>query len=248
MIVRRPDHPVARPKVLLGALLLLAYVAGVVALSEHLRHPHPVEGVPLEQLEHHLTDPRDPPDCPEPAPREGDPADAPVLGPRATPPMTVTSGDLVDCPAYHDGHLVRYRGEIVGAIMIRGSFAWIQVNDDIYADAGPLPTHAEFLGGNAGVGVLLPVSATRVIERIGGPHTQGDVVEVVGRFQRIDDETREVAVIRASTLEVVQPGTDVWLPIQTDRLVAALLLVPLAGSAVTLQIIARRRSWTRPGA
>lgn len=233
---------------LLGALLLLAYVIVVVAVSEHLRHPLPVEGVPLELLEHHATDPRAPPDCPEPPPREGDPPDAPVLGPRDTPSTTVTSDDLVDCPAFYDGHLVRYRGEVVGAIMIRDRRAWLQINDDIYADAGPVPTHAEFLGGNAGIGVLLPVSATRGIERIGGPHTQGDVVEVVGRFQRIDDETREVAVIRASTLEVIQSGADVRLPLQTDRLVAALLLVPLAGGAIALQILAQRRSWTRlPG-
>jgi hypothetical protein len=243
--VRRPDHAVARSRVLLGAVLLLAYAAGVVALSEHLRHPLPVEGVPLEQVERHLSDPRDPPECPEPPPREDDPPDAPVLGPRDTSPRVVTSGDLTDCPAYYDRRQVRYRGEVVGAVMTRGANAWIQINDDIYAGAGPLPTHAEFLGGNAGLGVLVPVAAAGDIQIVGGPHTQGDIVEVVGRFQRIDDETREVAVIRARTLEVIEPGYDVRLPLQTDRLVATLLLVPLAGAAMALQILARRRGWSR---
>jgi hypothetical protein len=245
-VIHPRRHPVSLPRVLLGTVLLVGVLAGVITLSEHLRHPLPTEGVPLAELERHVSDPRDPLECPEPPPHEGEPDDDVVLAPVDPEPVSVGSSELVDCPAFYDGRVVRYRGEAVGALMVRGAQAWAQLNDDIYSHAGPLPTHDEFLGGNAGIGVLLPATVLPEIDTVGGPKTHGDIVEVVGTFHRIDPATREVAVIRATEATVVAAGGSVEAPLLVDRLVAALVLVPLAGGALALQWWARRRSWWRP--
>jgi hypothetical protein len=245
MTVPRPRHPVPRVKVALGAVLVLAAVLGIIGLAEKLRHPLPAVGVPAELLEEPPADPRIAPECPEPAPLEVEVEETgegggPVEG-RATTPVTVGSNDLYDCPEFYDGQTVRYQGEAVGAIMRREDGAWTQLNDDIYAGAGPLPSHREFRGGNAGVGVLLPPGAADAITVVGGPVTRGEVVEVVGTYQRIDRDTREVAVIRATELTVVERGTRIETPLLVDRLVAAILLAALAGAAVRLQTVVRRR-------
>jgi hypothetical protein len=155
--------------------------------------------------------------------------------------VEVSSAELHDCPSFYDLQRIRYRGEAVGAVMRRRDGAWVQLNDDVYAHAGPLPTHDEFLGGNAGIGVLLPLDTADSINVVGGPWTHGDIVEVVGTFHRIDPGTREVAVIRAEQVNVVRSGQDVEVPLLFDRLVAAIVFVALAGGTVALQVAATRR-------
>lgn len=156
-------------------------------------------------------------------------------------PAVVTSGELLDCPQTWDGREVRLIGEVVGDMLRRGDVAWLQVNDDAYAvDLGPLPTHRDYRGIGGGLGVLAPFAEARTLSWIGGPRTRGDVVEVSGTFHRVDPATREVAVIRATRLEVRSAGGPVELPPVPLRRTAALSALTVA-AAVLLAGRARRR-------
>lgn len=216
-------RPVRRSRVLVAGIALLIVIAAMIGLAESLRHPPPIEpGVPEAQLPG--SDPRDELVCPE------------RLG---AGPVTVTSNELFDCPSAFDGRLVRYRGEVVGALLPRAEGTWAQLNDDVYAElAGPLPGHRDYRGGNAGVGVLLPPDLAAAVSVIGGPQTRGDVFEIVGVFHRVD-ASGEVAVIRARDGQLVTAGGSLADRTLPDRRVAALIAAVIALSLVLAERRAR---------
>ena len=195
----RPGAPVARWKVLGSLALLVAAIAGIVMLSEALRYPHPTDAAataPGNRPEP-ASDPRTAVDCGEPLPREGQERETEAPTPDF---RRVSSSQLYDCPQQYDGARVRYRGEVVGAVLRRDGGAWVQLNDDIYSEAfGPLPSHRDYRGGNAGVGVFISPRMAASISAVGGPTMRGDILDVVGVFHRVDDASNEVAVIRSIT-------------------------------------------------
>lgn len=222
-------RPVSRLRVLAAALALLAALAGVVALTQYLRHPPTVTPI---------TEPYDPGD-----PRDG--LDCPSTEVSSDPdtPLDVSSNDLYECPQVFDGHTVRYEGEVVGAVLRRADGAWVQLNDDAYAgDLGPLPAHREFRGGNSGVGVHLPEGVASQIESIGGPASTGDVLAVTGVSHQSDPHSGEAAIIRASGATVVARGVPISHDALPDRRIAGVILALLAaGSVFAGRVVARRR-------
>ena len=229
--------PVERVRVLVGALGLLAVLATLVLLGEVLRHPDLPTGVPESQLPG--SDPRDDIECPDPLPREGQQREA---GTQAASIQEVNSNDLYSCPSFYDGQRVRYRGEVVGALLHRDTGTWVQLNDDVYAELiGPLPAHRDFRGGNAGVGVLLPTALSEEISFVGGPQTRGDVLEIEGTFNRVDP-SGEVAVIRADSAVITASGEPFSDPPLTDRrIVAVVAVLVAAGIGIAERVVAQRR-------
>ena len=234
-------RPVPRGRVLLAAVAVMLGLGGIVAMTDLLRHPLPSGGPATPELDAPGADPRDPTICEEVAPREGQ-RRAPL---RPTAPQEVedvTSNQLYDCPQTYDGRRVRYRGEVIGAVLERSGGAWVQLNDDVYAETlGPLPAHRDYRGGNAGIGVFIPHALAEQIEFVGGPQTRGDVLEVVGTFHRVGP-TAEVAVIRSAAGEVAEPGEPFADPPLRDRQVAAAIIGALAlGLTVAERVASRRR-------
>lgn len=235
--------PVARRRVVAGALFALLCVCGLVLITEQLRHPHPGD----EQADLGVTgdDPRVVVECADPEPREG----RPRAGEGSQEPtVEVVSGDLYDCPETWDGRRVRLIGEVVGAVLRRADGAWLQLNDDIYAvDQGPLPGHRDYRGGNAGVGVFVPHHVADAVDFVGGPFTHGDHVEVVGRFLRVDPASTEAMVIRASDGSVVRTGAPFEDPPLRDRRIVAVLFACAASAmAATERLAARSRRLGQP--
>ncbi|HSK98445.1 MAG TPA: hypothetical protein VK891_17600 [Euzebyales bacterium] len=223
-IDRRPVH---RIKVLGGVLCVAGLLGLVVLTGEVLRHPHQPVDPGGEQVP--TTDPRTEVTCEVPLPREGQ-RRSPVTDDSVT--VTVSSQNVRDCPENYDGRRVRYRGEVVGGLLGRDSGVWTQLNDDAYAGAfGPLPTHRDFRGVNSGVGVLLQPTQAALIDRVGGPRSRGDVIEIEGVFQRVDP-TGEVAVIKADVARLVAEGTPYTDPPLADRRIVAILAVLLAAVVV----------------
>jgi hypothetical protein len=238
-------RPVSRRRVVAGFAVALLVFAAIVALAEGLRHPAPDldDGMMLGPAD---DDPRIEVECEDPLPREGverPPEDT------AEPTAEVSSNDLYACPGTWDGRAVRYRGEVVGAVLRRADGAWVHLNDDVYADVrGPLPAHRDYRGGNAGVGVFIPHSLAQEISMVGGPTAQGDILEITGRFHRVEPTSHEAYVIVAEGGELVREGDPFVDPVLRDRQVAAAILGLLAvGTAVLERVVARRRRWGSRG-
>lgn len=217
-------QPVSRLKVLGGAVLFVLFVGGLIAGTEALRYPHAGSAAvtaPGQQAEP-PADPRDPIECEDPLPREGQER---VTDGSGEALRRVTSSELYDCPQTFDGSRVRYRGEAVGAVLRRSEGAWVHLNDDIYAgDIGPLPAHRDFRGGNGGVGVFIPHSLADQIALVGGPRSRGDVVEVIGTFHRVDATTGEVAILRAAEGRVIA-GEPLQRPLLPGRRIVAVIML-----------------------
>ena len=249
---RTPSAPVPRARVLLGAAVAVAVLLAIVTLAEALRHPlrtggpdEPAEGEPASR-------PSTDVDCPtgDDVPREGEDRDGGGDGGGEAGragilrSVTVTSNELYDCPQAFDGRTVTYRGEVVGAVLRRAGGAWVHLNDDVYAlERGPLPAHRDFRGGNAGVGVFVPPALAERIAFVGGPEAEGDVLEVVATFRRVDPVSGEVAVLRAGSGRVVRVGRPFVDPPLPDRRVVAAVLAPVAVALVVAErVVARRRA------
>ena len=233
-------QPVPRGKVLLGALVLVLAIGGLIAALEALRYPHPTSAAATAPgaAQEPAADPRSPIECADPVPREGQTRDA---GGDEDTRRIVTSSELYDCPQTFDGSEVRYRGEVIGAVLQRNGGAWVHLNDDIYAhDLGPLPAHRDYRGGNGGLGVFIPQDLAEQITHIGGPKGRGDIVEVSGTFHRVDSETGEVAILRA-TRGFVSAGGPLERPLLPALRVGALAMTAIMIITVIAERVLRRR-------
>jgi hypothetical protein len=220
-----PIRPVRR-RVIFGLLVLNTVLLFVVVQGvDLLRHPRPAG-----ELAEPSADPRMEVDC-ETVPPPGE---------------LVTSNDLLDCPDRYHGEEVAYEGEVVGAVLRRDDGAWVQLNDDVYAALDvPVAAHRDYQGGNAGVGVLIPLHLADEVVRVGGPRQQGDILAISGVFHRIDPVHQEAAVILASDGHITHRGRPIVDPVLPDRaVVAALLGIAATAIAVAERVIARRRRRT----
>lgn len=222
---------VSRLRVLVAGLVLLGALSGVVVLAEYLRHP--ASAVPVTDPVDGPRDPREEVACPPVRSAPGNDGS----------PVPVGANDLYDCPQAYDGRLVRYEGEVVGALLDRADGAWAQLNDDAYAGGvGPLPAHREFRGGNSGVGVHLPRDLADTVEWVGGPAARGDVLAVTGIYHQSDAGSGEAFVIRAGSGEVTARGSPIEHEDVPGRRIAGVLL---AAAALALLTVGRR--WSSGG-
>jgi len=81
--------------------------------------------------------------------------------------QSISSTELINNAKQYDGKIVIYEGEVIGDIMKRGDFAWMNVND----------------GQNA-IGIWVNASLVKDIAHTGSYKSLGDRVEVTGIFNR----------------------------------------------------------------
>jgi len=79
----------------------------------------------------------------------------------------ISSTELINNAKEYDGKSVVYVGEAVGDVMMRGDFAWVNIND----------------GENA-IGVWLNKELAGEIKFTGSYRSKGDRLEITGVFQR----------------------------------------------------------------
>lgn len=134
---------------------------------------------------------------------------------------TVTLVYLVENAAALDGQTVTIQGEVVGDVMMRGDFGWINVGD-----------------ATGDVGVWAPAESLRKVQYAGRYHAKGDIVRVTGVFHRADPEHGGDLDIHAGQVEVVEAGGPVSRPRGQERLPWA--LASLTG-ALALGVVVWRR-------
>lgn len=152
----------------------------------------------------------------------------------AVPPV-VSSAQLVEDAEYWDGREVTFEGEVIGDVMVRGSRAWLHVNDDAYS-ALPVPAGARPQGYNSGHAVLAPATEAAEVRVFGSYRARGDIVRVTGIFRASDPAHGGDMLIEARHIEVVEPGFAIARPVPRWKLELLGVLVPLA----TLPYAARR--------
>lgn len=122
----------------------------------------------------------------------------------------IASSDLIDKAKLFDNKQVTYQGEVIGDVMIRGEFAWMNVSD----------------GANA-IGVWMPASEAEKIKYKGGYKYTGDTVKVTGTFHRACPEHGGDMDIHADTVEIVKPGFERNMTVNRYKVHLAVILLAL---------------------
>jgi len=134
--------------------------------------------------------------------------------------QSVSSTKLIENASELDGDTVYYSGEVVGDILYRGDYAWINVSD----------------GANA-IGICIPASEAKKIEYVGRYRVIGDTVSLTGTFHRACALHGGDMDIHAEAINVTEKGHTVEDEPSTGLLFSAgaLFLCALTGTILVLK-------------
>jgi hypothetical protein len=127
--------------------------------------------------------------------------------------QATASSELIGRAKYYDGKTVTFEGEIIGDIMVRGSKAWVNIND----------------GSNA-IGVLVDSRLLNSRLLTGSYTAKGSWVSVSGVFSRACPEHGGDLDIHAQSLAVIHDGSAVPERIDLQKSGYALTAMLAAGA------------------
>ena len=139
----------------------------------------------------------------------------------------VSSAELINDAKQYDGKSVIYKGEVVGDIMARKEFVWINVNDGVNA-----------------IGIWSNKDLVRDIVYTGNYKSRGDEVEVKGVFHRACLEHGGDLDIHAEELRKINSGAFITEKINIAKRNGAFILWGAVGLAMILSQLTRKRSFS----
>jgi len=120
----------------------------------------------------------------------------------------ISSKELIKNAKLYDGKTVVYKGEVIGDVMVRGGFAWVNAYDGINA-----------------IGIWVPLAFTREIVYTGSYKAKGDIIEVTGIFNRACPEHGGDLDIHAQALRKLASGRVVRETLNPSKVKQALILL-----------------------
>ncbi len=135
----------------------------------------------------------------------------------------VSAQQLLENPEEYDGKTVVYKGEVIGDVMLRGQFAWINLRDESLC-----------------LGVFCPKELAGEIEYKGAYGFRGDTISVQGTFHRFCPQHGGDTDIHAQKLTVVQKGEAISYPLEPRKLKAGIILSAIAFALAILHLIVRK--------
>jgi len=106
--------------------------------------------------------------------------------------QSISSTELINNAKQHDGKTVTYEGEVIGDVMVRGNYAWINVNDSQNA-----------------IGIWTDKNLAKNILYAGSYKSKGDWIEITGVFQRACLEHGGDLDIHAQAIRKVRQGREI---------------------------------------
>lgn len=134
----------------------------------------------------------------------------------------VSSSDLINNAKEHDRKEVVYQGEVIGDIMVRGNYAWINVND-----------------GNNAVGIWTEKNLTKEISCTGSYKSRGDWIEIRGIFQRACSEHGGDLDIHAQSVRRINNGRYLTERINLEKRNLVLVLLGVLCLVLILRLLDR---------
>ncbi|MCX5707860.1 MAG: DNA-binding protein [Candidatus Omnitrophica bacterium] len=114
--------------------------------------------------------------------------------------QTISSTELINKAKDYDGQTVVFQGEVIGEVMARGEYAWVNLND----------------GKNA-LGIWIKKDLVGKIANTGSYKVIGDLVEVSGAFHRSCLVHGGDLDIHAESLQVLKSGNRVKQHLSSHR-------------------------------
>ncbi|MBU4251708.1 MAG: DNA-binding protein [Candidatus Omnitrophica bacterium] len=120
----------------------------------------------------------------------------------------VSSSELINNAKQYDGKIVTYSGEVIGDVMLRGEFAWVNIND----------------GKNA-LGVWMSAALAQEIKFTGNYKARGDRLEIVGVFHHACPEHGGDLDIHGRFLRKIASGRMVKEKLNFDKVSLIFILL-----------------------
>ncbi len=114
--------------------------------------------------------------------------------------QSISSAELINNAKLYDGKVVSYEGEVIGDIMKRGDYTWINVND----------------GKNA-IGIWVNSVLARDVSYAGSYKSVGDGIEVTGVFRRACPEHGGDLDIHAQSIRKTGAGRQLQEKLNVDK-------------------------------
>jgi len=146
-----------------------------------------------------------------------------LLLPVAQAAPIVSSEELFKEAEKYDGKTVIYRGEVIGDIMVREEFAWLNVRDK-----------------SGAIGVFCPKDMVGEIKHKGGYGFRGDMVSVWGTFHRTCPEHGGDTDIHAEKIAIIQEGQAISHPLDAGKVKASIILLAIVFALAIIHLIVRR--------
>jgi hypothetical protein len=135
--------------------------------------------------------------------------------------QAVSSKYLIENAKSLDGKTMRYKGEAVTAVLNRGEYSWVNLND----------------GDNA-IGVWCRSSSLSSVRFVGDYRNKGDKLEVEGVFHRACPEHKGELDIHAANVKIAETGFRIYESVDIGRLYISFAVFL---SIILLVIIFRKR-------
>lgn len=120
----------------------------------------------------------------------------------------ITGNELVENAQRYDSKTITFEGEAIGDIMVRGNYAWLNVND-----------------GSRAIGVWAKKEQVQDIKFAGNYQYTGDKIKVVGVFHRACKEHGGDLDLHAHKIEIREPGYKQQHKIYPAKVVIVIVLL-----------------------
>ena len=135
----------------------------------------------------------------------------------------VSSEELFRNSQEYDGQEVIFKGEVIGDIMVRGEFAWVNVRDE-----------------HGAIGVFCLLELTEKIEYRGSYRFKGDTLSVRGEFHRACSEHGGDMDIHAEKILIVKKGGEISHPLAPGKARASAILPAIVLLLAIIHLTVRR--------
>jgi len=137
----------------------------------------------------------------------------------------ISSVELINNAKNYNGNTIVYQGEVIGDIMLRGEYAWINVND----------------GKNA-IGIWIKKELIKDILYTGSYKSRGDIVEITGTFNRSCLEHGGDLDIHAQLISKISSGSKISQAVNTKAIRFTLGLTCMVLLVFLLKVWQSKRS------
>jgi len=137
--------------------------------------------------------------------------------------QSISSAELINNVKQYDGKLVVYEGEVIGDVMLRGEYAWINVND----------------GKNA-IGIWIKKELIKDVIYTGSYKEKGDLVEITGKFNRSCVEHGGDLDIHAQSITKISSGNKTPHLVNKEEMNLILFLSGIITVVFLLRLITKK--------
>ena len=115
--------------------------------------------------------------------------------------------ELIENSKKIDNSKITLKGEAIGEAMNRGKYSWVNISD-----------------GSTAMGIWIKSEEAQSIKNFGKYGYKGDIVEINGTFNRACTEHGGDMDIHAISVEIIDAGGKVTIPISNNKKVIAIIL------------------------